>query len=308
MNDILFKVKENSQTADYAEFIIEPLESGYGHTLGSSLRRVLLTSLPGAAITSVKIDGVKHKFSELTGLKENIVDLLLNLKGLYVQIPASQESATLKISVKGAKEITGADVSSPDGAEVVNTDHYIASLSGEKAKLEMEMTVERGLGYSLTEERAAGSPGLIITDAVFSPVKRVNYTVESTRVGQRTNLDKLIMHIWTNGSVTPREALDQSAELLSKYFTQIYQPTVEAEVEENQAAMPAVSDEVLRLTVDELDLPTRIYNSLRNGGIETISQLLSTPRKDLINMRNMGVKSITIIEEKLKDKGVSLVI
>lgn len=308
MNEILFKIKENNATADYAEFVIEPLESGYGHTLASALRRVLLTSLPGVAITSVKIDGVKHKFSELTGLKENIVDLLLNLKGLYVQIPESQTTATLKISVKGVKEITGADVTSPDGAEIVNKDHYIASVSGEKAKLEMELTVDRGFGYSLSEERPADAVGVIVADAVFSPVKRVNYTVESTRVGQRTNLDKLVMHIWTNGSVSPREALDQSAELLAKYFTQIFQPTVEVEVEKDHATMPAISDEVLKLTVDELDLPTRIYNSLRNGGIETISQLLGTPRKDLINMRNMGVKSITIIEDKLKDKGVSLVI
>src|SRR5258708_6302770 len=175
MIDINFKIKENVSENNYAEFVVEPLEPGYGFTLGHAIRRVLLTSIPGAAVTSVKITGVKHRFSEVTGLKENIVDLLLNIKNLYVRLPESQESATLKLSVKGSKEVTGADFTSTDGAEVMNPDYYLAALSGEKAKLEMELTVEKGYGYSLSEERTVETLGVITTDAVFSPIKRVNY-------------------------------------------------------------------------------------------------------------------------------------
>ncbi len=305
MIDTTFNVTEQNAAPDYAEFIIEPLETGYGNTLGAAMRRVLLTSIPGSAITSVKIAGVKHRFSEVSGLKENIVDFLLNLKGLHVHLSDNKENAVLKLSAKGGREITGKDVQDSDGAEVVNKDHYLGSLSGDKAKLEVEMTVEHGYGYSLAEDRQIDTLGTIPTDAIFSPVLRVNYSVESTRVGRRTDLDKLTLRIWTNGSVTPREALDKTAQLLSSYFLQIYHPK-EAVVNESTSPASSVPEEVLKLTVDELDLPTRIYNSLRNGGIETIQQLLAIPRKELINMRNMGVKSIKIIEEKLGEKGVSL--
>lgn len=306
MIDIIFKVKENSQDNTYSEFIIEPLEPGYGYTLGHAIRRVLLTSIPGAAITSVKINAVKHRFSEVPGLKENVVDLLLNVKGLFVRLPESQETATLKLSAKGTKEITGGDIQGTDGAEVVNKDHYLGSLSGDKTKLEMELTVERGYGYSLAEERSVETLGVITTDAVFSPIKRVNYSVEATRVGRRTNLDKLILQVWTNGSVTPREALDQTAQILSTMFTQVYQPQAAHTTDNAPVAASTIPNDVLKLTVDELDLPTRIYNSLKNGGIETLEQLLNTPRKELVNMRNMGAKSISIIEEKLQEKGISL--
>lgn len=303
--DILFKVTENAATSEYAEFVIEPLESGYGHTLGAALRRVLLTSMPGVAVTAVKINGVKHRFSEIPGLKENVIDFLLNIKGLHFHLPESQSSATVKISVKGAGEITGNDVEESNGVEVINKDHYLGSLSGDKAKFDAELTIERGYGYSLAEDRHIDTLGVIPTDAVFSPVQRVNYFIEATRVGRRTDLDKLIVKVWTTGSITPRESLDEAAKLLASYFTQIYQPK-DSSAPEAALPTPNVSDEVLKMTVDELDLPTRIYNSLRNGGIETLQQLLATARKDLINMRNMGVKSISIIEDKLKEKGISL--
>lgn len=303
--EILFKVTEKEATPEYAEFSIEPLESGYGHTLGAALRRVLLTSMPGAAVTSVKITGIRHRFSEITGLKENVIDFLLNLKGLHFRLSGNQENTTVRILVKGAKEITGNDVEESNGVEVINKDHYLGSLSGEKAKFDAELTIERGYGYSLAEDRQIDTLGVIPTDAVFSPVSRVNYTVEATRVGRRTDLDKLSLKVWTTGSITPREALDEASKLLASYFTQIYHPQ-DSVVQETALPSANVSDEILKMTVDELDLPTRIYNSLRNGGIETLQQLLSTPRKDLINMRNMGVKSISIIEEKLKEKGISL--
>jgi DNA-directed RNA polymerase subunit alpha len=308
MDDLSFSIKEVTVSPDYGEFSIEPLQPGYGHTMGNALRRVLYTSIPGSAVTSVRINGVKHKFSTHSGLKENIVDLLLNLKEVIFRMDESKESATIKLSVKGEKQITAKDLEGSDGVEIINKDQYIGSLSGSSAKLEMELTVEKGYGYSLAEERRADSLGLITTDAVFTPVRRVNYNVVATRVGRQTNLDKLILKIWTNGTISPREALDNGAKILASYFSQLYQPQGEEStaVVENKVQLPALPDRVLKMTIDELDLPTRIYNSLRNGGIETIEQLISISRKDLISMRNMGGKSISIIKEKLGEKGVEL--
>lgn len=305
MKEPMFKVKEEKITPEYGEFVFEPLETGFGHTLGNSLRRVLLTSIPGAAVTSVKITGVKHRFSTLPGLKENIVDLLLNIKNLNFKLSESKQSATVSLSVKGPAEVTAKDIELQDGVEVLNKDQYIGSLTDKKAKLDIELTLEKGFGYSLAEEKKANTLGVIPTDAIFSPIRRVNYSVEATRVGRQTNLDKLVLMIWTNGSVTPREALDQAAGILASYFLQIYQPKSSLQ-SEGFPISQSVSEDVLKLTLDELDLPTRIYNSLRNGGIETLGQLLSTPRKDLMTMRNMGGKSISIIEEKLREKGISL--
>ena len=306
MDELNFKVKEITLSPDFGEFAIEPLEPGYGHTMGNAIRRIAYTSTPGAAVTSVSINGVKHKFSTLAGLKENIVDLLLNIKELNIRLPENRQSATIKLSVKGAKEITAKDLEASDGVEIVNKDQYIGSLSGDKAKLEMELTVEKGFGYSLAEERKAETLGVITTDAVFTPVRRVTYAVVATRVGRRTDLDKLILKIWTNGTVNPKDVLQHAAKILASSFMQIYEPKAGGAVAESAASMSAIPSNVLKMTIDELDLPTRIYNSLRNGGIETIEQLLAAPRKDLISMRNMGGKSISVIEDKLKEKGITL--
>lgn len=306
MDTIAFKVKEITTSPDFGEFAIEPLEPGYGHTLGNALRRVLYTSISGTAVTAVRINGVKHKFSTLAGLKENIVDLLLNIKELNLRLPENLKTATVKLSVKGAKEITANDLELTDGVEIVNKDQYIGSLSGDKAKLEMELTLERGFGYALAEDRSAESVGMITTDAVFSPVRRVTYEVFATRVGRRTDLDKLVLKIWTNGTVAPKDALQNAAKILTSLFTQVYSPKEVEAASENPGVATTASQSVLKMTIDELDLPTRIYNSLRNGGIETIEQLLNAPRKELIAMRNMGGKSLSVIEEKLQEKGVSL--
>jgi DNA-directed RNA polymerase subunit alpha len=262
-----FKIKEITQTADYCEFVIEPLEPGYGHTLGQALRRVLMVSIPGAAVTTVKIGGAKHKFSTVPGLKENIVDFLLNIKGLNLRLLDSKEQSVVKLSVKGPKEITAADLDLPEDVEVVNKDHYLGYLSDKKAKLDLELTVERGMGYVLAEDRKISTLGVIPVDAIFTPIRRVTPEVSATRVGRQTNLDKLTLKIWTNGVVNPREALDEAAKILSTYFMQVYEPKSVATTE-TAAAHPGIAEEVLRLTIDELDLPTRIYNSLRNGGIE----------------------------------------
>ncbi len=307
MDDFNFNVKEITSSPDYGEFIIEPLQPGYGHTMGNAIRRVLYTSIAGSAVTTVSISGVKHKFSTLKGLKENIVDLLLNLKEITFRLSENKQSATVKLSVKGTRQITAGDIEETDGVEVVNKDQYIGSLSGDSSKLDLEITVEKGYGYSLAEERKISTLGAITVDSVFTPVRRVNYNVVATRVGRQTNLDKLILKIWTNGTIGPREALNQASKIIASYFLQIYKPKgEEAMVSENKDNASSISEGVLKMTTDELDLPTRIYNSLRNGGIETIEQLIKTSRKDLISMRNMGGKSLSIIEEKLQEKGVSV--
>jgi len=304
MSEPILKVKEEKIEKDFGEFIIEPLEPGYGHTLGNALRRILLSSIPGAAVTSIKISGVKHKFSTIPGLKENVIDLLLNIKGLNLRLLNSKDTSIMKLSVKGPKKITAADLDLPEDIETVNKDQYIGNLSDKKAKLDMELTVEKGLGYLIAEERKISTIGVIPTDAIFTPVRRVNYEVSATRVGRQTNLDKLTLQIWTNGTIVPRDALNEAGRILSSYFSQIYQPKPSKASDSTPSQI--VPDAITRLTVDELDLPTRIYNSLRNGDIETLGDLINTPRKELMSMRNMGNKSLTIIEEKLKEKGIEL--
>lgn len=305
MLDPILKVKEEKIEKDFGEFIIEPLEPGYGHTLGNSLRRVLLSSTPGAAVISIKISGVRHKFSTVPGLKENVVDLLLNIKGLNLRLLDSKTTSTIKLSVSGPKKVTASSLDLPEDVEVVNKDHYLGYLSDKKAKLDMELTVEKGLGYSLAEERKISTVGVIPTDAIFTPVRRVNYEVSATRVGRQTNLDKLTLQIWTNGAISPRAALDEAGRILASYFSQIFQPKASPS-QESSSSGPSIAENILRLTIDELDLPTRIYNSLRNGKIETFSDLLTTSRKELMSMRNMGGKSIAIIQNKLKGKGIEL--
>ena len=302
-----FKVKEDKIEENHSEFTIEPLEPGYGQTLGNSLRRVLLTSIPGAAITSIKITGVKHRFSTIPGIKENVVDLLLNIKGLSFRLLDGTDKGKVTLSVKGPKKVVGSDFDLAENIEIVNEDHYVASINDKKGRLEMELAVEQGLGYSSVEEQRSTALGVIPTDAVFTPVKRVSYEISATRVGRQTDLDKLILSVWTNGIVSPKEALEEASKILASYFLQIYEPKSVAS-SENVDSSQSVVDNMSKLTIDELDLPTRIYNSLRNGGIETLGQLLSATKKDLISMRNMGNKSIMVIEEKLKEKGVSLAV
>lgn len=305
MREPHFKMQVVSEDQAFGKFVIEPLEPGFGHTLGNALRRVLLTSLPGAGVTTIKIDGVKHKFSTVSGMKEDVLELILNIKKLKVRL-FSDKPQTIRLSIRGQKKILASSIETPSEVEVVNKDLYLASLSGPKAKLEMEMTVDKGYGYSLAEERKVSTIGVIPIDVIFTPVVRVNYKVEATRVGQLTDLDKLILEITTDGTISPAEALEEAAKTLVSHFMQIYQP--KEEPEEKVVITPSVSEDILKMTIDELDLPTRIYNSLRNGGIETIGQLLGTPKKELIAIRNMGGKSINLIEEKLREKGVALTV
>jgi DNA-directed RNA polymerase subunit alpha len=305
MSEPRFNIKHEVEGADYGKFIIEPLEQGYGHTLGNSLRRVLLTSLKGAAVTKVKIDGVKHQFSTLSGLKEDIMQLVLNIKKIRFKIN-SDKAVIAKMSIKGAKVVTAADLECENG-EVVNTNLYLGELTSTKSKLDMELTVEQGFGYVTAEEfEGKKEVGVIIVDAQFSPIVRVNYKVEATRVGRMTNLDKLIMEIWTDETIKPVDALKEASKTLVNYFMQIYEP--KAKIVDNVAVTPAISDEVLKMTLEELDLPTRIVNALHNGGIDTVGQLLGTPKKELYKIKNLGSKSITSIEEVLREKGIALTV
>jgi DNA-directed RNA polymerase subunit alpha len=304
MIDPNFAIKTEVDKPGYGMFVIEPLEQGYGHTLGNSLRRVLLASLPGASITSIKIGGVAHQFSTLAGLKEDIVELILNLKKVRLAV-ATGESAVIKLSKKGAGVVTAGDFEVPAGVTIVNPDLVIANLTDKKAELDLEASVEPGYGYVQADERHVDEVGRIPMDSLFSPVVRVNYRVDATRVGRMTNLDKLVMEIWTDETISPLAALKSAAKVLVSYFMQVYEPKVKMS-DEAVAVAPSVSDEVLKMRIEELDIPTRIVNALARGSIETIGQLLGTPRTELMKIKNLGAKSLSIVEDKLREKGVAI--
>lgn len=304
MLDPIFKVKTEEQNDLYGRFVIEPLETGYAYTLGNALRRILLSSLPGAAVTSVTVDGVKHQFQTLSGLKEDIVDFVLNLKKLRARL-LEGDKAVIRLEATGPGQVTAGDIEETSAVEIVNKDLYLGMLADKKSKLSATITIEKGYGYSLADERKTGVVGVIPLDATFTPILRVNYRQEATRVGRQTNLDRLVLEIWTDGTILPAEALKQSAKILASYFLQVYEPKAEV-ADANVAVTPSVSDDVLKMLIEELDLPTRLENALKNGGIETVGQLLGTPRKELLKVKNLGGKSLGIVEEKLREKGVAL--
>lgn len=298
-----FKVKTEQETNNGARFILEPLEAGFGHTLGNALRRILLTSLMGGAITSVKIDGVSHQFSTIPGISEDVIEIILNLKKVRVRVHG-EAPVRLTLRENGKKVVIAKDIEIEGDAEVVNPDQVIATLSDSKAKLNIEMVAEQGTGFSKAEERKGSEIGQMAIDALFSPVISVNYSVESTRVGRKADFDKLILDVVTDGTMTAAETLDQASRILTKSFQQIYEP-VEVE-EEDKEATTAIADEVLKLTVDELDLPVRITNALRAIEIDTVEDLLNVSHTQLLKAKNLGSKSLTLISEKLAERGLNL--
>lgn len=304
MADPNFHIKTQVEKSGYGLFVVEPLEQGYGQTLGNSLRRVLLSSLPGAAATAVKIAGVSHQFSTIPGMKEDVVEFLLNVKKIRFVMDGN-EKGTVTLSKKGSGEVYARDIETTAGISVANPDLVLCTLSDKKADLEAEITVERGFGYVTIEDRRADELGRIPLDALYSPVTRVNYRVEATRVGRMTNLDRLVMEIWTDGTISALDALKSSAKILVSYFLQVYEPKAMG-VTETVAVTPTVSDEILKMRIEELDIPTRIVNALNNGSIETVGQLLGTPHPELMKIKNLGIKSLSIVEEKLREKGVAL--
>lgn len=298
----MFKVKTEKESENYARLTVEPLEEGFGHTMGNSLRRVLLTSLSGSAVTSVKIDGVSHQFSTIEGVMEDVIEIILNIKKVNL-IVNSETPIKLTIKVSGKKVVKASDFEIEGDGEIISKDTHIATLTDAKAKLNIEMIAQRGKGYSMAEERKLSEIGAISVDALFSPVISVNYMVEPTRVGRSTNFDKLILDITTNGVVSPMQALFEAAKILSETFRKVYEPDQEEEAESSSSA---ISEELLKLTIEELDLPVRITNALRAIEINTIEDLINIPRPQLLKAKNLGTKSLSLISEKLSERGVSL--
>lgn len=298
----MFKVKSENEIGSSARITIEPLEAGFGHTLGNSIRRVLLTSLPGAAVTLVKIDGVTHRFSTIDGVLEDVIEIMLNIKKIRLNVH-SENGIKLILKATGKGVVKAKDLVIEGDGEIVNPDTIIATLTDAKSKLNIEMEAKMGKGYSIAEERGNSEIGSIAVDALFSPVSAVNYMVEPTRVGRSTDFDKLILDITTDGTVTPLEAVNSAARILSDAFHAVFEPVVEAEVPEEESK---ISEEVLKLTIEELDLPVRITNALKAIEINTIEDLINTARPALLKAKNLGTKSIRLISEKLVERGLAL--
>jgi len=291
----------------FGKFTLAPLPAGFGHTLGNTLRRTLLSSLPGLAITHVQINNAVHPFTTISGVKESVLDIILNLKGLRF---AAQGDGPFEFTVssKGEGKITGADFKGGD-VEVVNKNHHIAQIVSSKAKLDISIAVEKGIGYSPSEEKEKKEFGMLAIDSVFSPVKKVNFKVEGTRVGRRSNYDKLTLEIWTDDSISPFDAMKKSCSLLTQYFGFILsgkddKKTDEEETEIKGALPIKVDKKVYQTIIDELDLPTRVVNALLREGIETIEDLIKRGKKELVDLKGVGKKSLDLIEKELEKLSV----
>jgi len=298
---------EINESKTYAKFVVEPLERGYGITLGNSLRRVLLSSLPGGAVTSVKIEGVLHEFSTVPGVVEDVTDIILNLKSLSLKAH-SDELQVVRIDMKGPGEVLGADIITGGQVEVLNPEQHIATLDN-GAHLIMEMTVEKGRGYRAAEKNKKEDHiiGVIPVDSIFSPVRKVNYIVTDTRVGQITDYDKLTLEVWTNGSIAPDEAVSLSAKILNDHLRLFVGLTekigdVEIMVEKEEEER----DKILDMNIEELDLSVRSYNCLKRAGINTVAELIMKTEEDMMKVRNLGKKSLEEVDEKLSALGLGL--
>ncbi|GLY12760.1 DNA-directed RNA polymerase subunit alpha [Bacillus badius] len=298
---------EISDDATHGKFVVEPLERGYGTTLGNSLRRILLSSLPGAAVTSIQIDGVLHEFSTIEGVVEDVTSIILNIKKLALKI-YSDEEKTLEIDVQGSGVVTAADITHDSDVEILNPDLHIATL-GENAHFRMRLTAQRGRGYNPADQnKKEDHPiGVIPVDSIYTPVARVNYQVESTRVGQLTNYDKLSLDVWTDGSIGPKEAISLGAKILTEHLNIFVGLTDEAqnaeimvEKEEDQ------KEKVLEMTIEELDLSVRSYNCLKRAGINTVQELANKSEEDMMKVRNLGRKSLEEVKAKLDELGLGL--
>jgi len=302
MNEPFFEIKEEEKSKDYTKFIISPLEQGYGNTLGNSLRRVLLTSLPGAAVTSVRMASVKHQFSTIKGMKEDVVDFLLNLKKIRLTY-SGEKPVKATLSVSGPGEVRAKDIKVDPTVTIANPELVLAVLE-KGAKIDAHMEIEEGVGYSPAEDRATGEIGLIPLDASFSPVTKVNYKVEETRVGRLTNYDKLILEVWVDGTVSSKDALALAAKTLVSYFNQIVSPK---KVKKEEKKEVDLLGPVGKLSVEEIGLPTRVANALLKAGYETVEDLVKTKRGDLVKVRNLGEKSVKIIDAALGEKGMEVI-
>jgi len=300
------KIKKEVAGKDFVKIVIEPLPAGYAHTLGNSLRRVLFSSIKGAAPTQVEIEGVSHQFTTIKGVKEDVVELMLNLKKLRVKLH-SDKPVVLTLDQKGAKKVTAADFECPSDAEIVNKDLPIATLADSKARLKLNLVVEPGFGYAPAEGREVSKVGVIVLDSIFSPVKAVNATVVPTRVGHKTGLDKLILEVRTDETVDPFEAFKVAAKILEDFFGRLSSGKESVKEEpkfEESAVGNGPNYEPSDVLVEELHLPTRTINALKKSGVKTLADLTKISKEDLSQVRNLGEKSISEINKLLEKEGL----
>jgi DNA-directed RNA polymerase subunit alpha len=302
---VLPKIECDASSRNYGRFTIGPLESGYGITLGNALRRVLLSSLPGAAVTSIRLSGVHHEFSAIPHVKEDTTALILNLKQLRLKLQGD-ESVRLRVEVKGEGEITAGDIVCPSQVEIVNPDLYLLTGDSGEAELDMELVVERGKGYSPAEERGKLPIGEIPVDAVFSPVRKANFVVERARVGQMTNFDRLIMEIWTDGTIEPEEALSSAAQILVDHLSLLVGVGEMPPEEEEEAEEGLIPIRVYETPIEELELSVRAYNCLKRAGITKVGEILEKMAEgddEILAIRNFGKKSLAELKERMRAKG-----
>jgi DNA-directed RNA polymerase subunit alpha len=303
------KVERTAEARNYGKFVISPLERGYGVTLGNALRRVLLSSLDGAAITSVRFSDVLHEFSDVPGVREDVIQIMLQIKQLRL-ILHDTDTAHLHLDVRGDGVVTAADIMAPPEVELVNPELYLFTVDDPKARLEIDMTVERGRGYSPATERSGRLPiGELPVDAIFSPVRRVNWNVSSARVGQSTNYDRLTLEIWTDGTISPETALGTASKILIdhlRYLAGISEESLMMEIEKETVANSRLTSEAAETPIENLDLSVRVFNSLKRTGITTVGDVLELLEKGdeaVMSIRNFGEKSLDELRQKMQEKG-----
>lgn len=305
-NMVMPRIEREAVAQNYGKFIISPLERGYGITIGNALRRILLSSLEGAAVTSVRITDVPHEFSDVEGVREDVLQIMLNIKQLRL-ILHEGDSARMRIEVHGEGVVTAADIIAPAEVEIVNPELYLFTVDNDKTRLEIEMNVQQGRGYSPSDERGRLPIGELPTDAIFSPIRRVRYEVGQARVGQDTSYDRLAIEIWSDGTIKPEEGLSRSAQILMAHLRDISGVTEEslllaAEVEEE----PRLASEIFERPIETLDLSVRVFNSLKRTGITTVGEVLEMLIKGsdaMLSIRNFGDKSLDELKERLQEKG-----
>ncbi|SDB31781.1 DNA-directed RNA polymerase subunit alpha [Eubacterium oxidoreducens] len=305
------EIAEISEDKKYGRFVVEPLERGYGTTLGNSLRRIMLSSLPGAAVSQVKIDGVLHEFSSIPGVKEDVTEIVMNIKNLSIRNNSqSDEPKVAYLEFEGEGNVTAADIQVDSDIQIMNPDLHIATLNGgTDSKLYMELTITKGRGYvSADKNKTEDTPiGVIAVDSIYTPVERVNLTVENTRVGQITDYDKLTLDVYTNGTIEPDEAVGLAAKVLSEHLSLFINLSETAkEVEVMSEKDPDEKQKALVLNIDELELSVRSYNCLKRAGINTVEELINKTPEDMMKVRNLGRKSLEEVLAKLKELGLEL--
>ena len=307
-NMVTPKIEREAEARNYGKFVISPLERGYGITLGNALRRVLLSSLDGAAVTSIRIADVQHEFSDIPGVRDDVIRVMLQIKQLRIRL-LDVDMAHMHLNVQGGGTVTAADIIAPPEIEIINPDLYLFSMDDKNAGLEIDFTVERGRGYSPADDRTGRLPiGELPVDAIYSPVKRVNWEVSSARVGQSTNYDKLILEIWTDGTTSPENALSISAKIMIdhlRHLAGISEETLAA-ITEEAGEQDRLTSEMIETPIENLDLSVRVFNSLKRTGITTVGEVLELLEKGdeaVMSIRNFGEKSLDELRQKMREKG-----